>query len=417
MTMTITIEELQAENEDLKQRLAASEEREQRYRFIVEGSSDGAWDVNFVTGETYLSPRYAEMLGYQPDEFGNDVKAWTRLIHPDDVAATQQLFHDCLMGSSSLYTSIYRLQHKSGEWRWIVEHGKVALRDEQGKPLRMAGTITDVTQQKQAEERLRHYVAIVEATPDAIAAADHQQRAVLTNKAYRQIVGVESEEEAARIRIADTHPNWAYQLVTEVGIPAAIRDGMWMGESMIVNLKTRQELPVSQVIIAHKDAEGRVDFLSTILHDLRPIKQAEEERAALQRQVIEAQQNAIRELSTPLIPLSRTVVLMPLVGSIDTQRAQLVMETLLEGIAEYQAEIAIIDITGVAVVDTQVANALIQAAQATRLLGAQVILTGIGPSMAQTLVHLGADLSSIQTRGSLQSAIVSALDTETMKPT
>ena len=87
----------------------------------------------------------------------------------------------------------------------------------------------------------------------------------------------------------------------------------------------------------------------------------------------------------------------------------MVIEVLLEGVAEYQAEIAIVDITGVRVVDTQVANTLMQAAQAIKLLGSKTILTGIGPTMAQTLVHLGTDLSTLTTKGSLQAGIAEAL--------
>jgi anti-anti-sigma factor len=101
---------------------------------------------------------------------------------------------------------------------------------------------------------------------------------------------------------------------------------------------------------------------------------------------------------------------MPLIGTIDSRRAQQVMETLLEGIAQHQADLVILDITGVSVVDTQVAQAFIQAAQAVRLLGAQVMLTGIQPQIAQTLVHLGVDLSNILTRGSLQAGIATALE-------
>jgi anti-anti-sigma regulatory factor len=100
---------------------------------------------------------------------------------------------------------------------------------------------------------------------------------------------------------------------------------------------------------------------------------------------------------------------MPLLGTIDSQRAQMVMETLLEGVAQNQATLAILDITGVPVVDTQVAQALVSAARAVRLLGAQVMLTGIQPQIAQTLVHLGVDLGGISTRGSLQSGILDAL--------
>jgi rsbT co-antagonist protein RsbR len=102
-------------------------------------------------------------------------------------------------------------------------------------------------------------------------------------------------------------------------------------------------------------------------------------------------------------------MVMPLIGAIDTQRAQQIMETLLDGAAQHQARLVILDITGVQVVDTQVAQTFIQAAQAVKLLGAQVMLTGIQPQIAQTLVHLGVDLRDIQTQSSLQAGISAAL--------
>lgn len=128
-----------------------------------------------------------------------------------------------------------------------------------------------------------------------------------------------------------------------------------------------------------------------------------------QQQIIETQREKLRELSTPLIPLTDQVVIMPLIGTIDSQRAQQIMEALLMGVAQYQSELVIIDITGVQVVDTQVAQAIVSAAQAVRLLGAKVMLTGIQPQIAQTLVHLGIDLSGIDTRSSLQAGIAAAL--------
>jgi rsbT co-antagonist protein RsbR len=136
----------------------------------------------------------------------------------------------------------------------------------------------------------------------------------------------------------------------------------------------------------------------------------EQERQELQQQIIAAQQAALRELSTPLLPLAKGILAMPLLGTIDSNRAQMVMETLLEGVSAYQAETVILDITGVQMVDTQVANVLIQAAQAVKLLGAQVVLTGIRPMMAQTLVSLGVDLSSIVTRSTLENGIAYALN-------
>jgi rsbT co-antagonist protein RsbR len=102
-------------------------------------------------------------------------------------------------------------------------------------------------------------------------------------------------------------------------------------------------------------------------------------------------------------------MVMPLIGAIDSNRAQQVIETLLAGVASSGATSAILDITGVQIVDTQVANALLRAAQAVKLLGARVVLMGIRPEIAQTLVGLGLDLSGIVTRATLQSGIAFAL--------
>jgi len=99
---------------------------------------------------------------------------------------------------------------------------------------------------------------------------------------------------------------------------------------------------------------------------------------------------------------------MPLIGSMDSRRAQQVMDTLLHGVAETKATNVILDITGVSVVDTQVANTFIRAAQAVKLLGAQVMITGIRPEVAQTLIGLGVDLSEIVTSSSLQVGIATA---------
>jgi len=152
------------------------------------------------------------------------------------------------------------------------------------------------------------------------------------------------------------------------------------------------------------------NHLASMLVDMTERKRAE---AALRQSIvleetIQAQNAVLAELSTPLIPISDQIMAMPLIGSVDSRRAQQVIETLLQGIATSGAQIAILDITGVPVVDTQVADALIRAAQAVKLLGAQVVLTGIRPEVAQTLVGLGTDLRGIVTRSSLQSGIAYA---------
>ncbi len=124
---------------------------------------------------------------------------------------------------------------------------------------------------------------------------------------------------------------------------------------------------------------------------------------------IESQQQTIRELSTPILPLYEGILVLPLVGAIDSFRAGQMMERLLTTIAERQADIVILDITGVPVIDTAVANYLLQTARAAQLIGAHVILVGIGPEIAQTMVQLGVEVSSIEVGATLQSGIDLAL--------
>jgi len=113
----------------------------------------------------------------------------------------------------------------------------------------------------------------------------------------------------------------------------------------------------------------------------------------------------VEELSTPVIPIFEDTVALPLVGSIDSHRAQRITRSLLEGISQRRTKIAIIDITGVPAVDTAVVNSLMQTVRAAELMGCQVVLTGIRPEIAQTLVTLGVDLGKVVTLRNLQSGI------------
>jgi anti-anti-sigma regulatory factor len=142
--------------------------------------------------------------------------------------------------------------------------------------------------------------------------------------------------------------------------------------------------------------------------DITDRKLAEETEARLKDEVINAQAAILAELGTPLIPISAEVLVMPLVGSIDSQRSERVVEALLHGIVKSRARVAIIDVTGVASVDARTADALIRAARAVRLLGAEVVLTGMRAEVAQTLVTLHVDLGGIVTRGTLESGIAYA---------
>ena len=136
--------------------------------------------------------------------------------------------------------------------------------------------------------------------------------------------------------------------------------------------------------------------------DVTELKRAEER---LNRQAQE-----ILELSTPVVQIWEGIVIAPLIGMLDSERTQQFMERFLSGIVDTQSPVALVDITGVPTVDTQTAQHLIEAITAARLLGTKVILTGVRPAIAQTLVHLGIDLSEIETRASLSAGLNLALN-------
>lgn len=121
------------------------------------------------------------------------------------------------------------------------------------------------------------------------------------------------------------------------------------------------------------------------------------------------QKVALQELSAPLIPVFEKISVMPLVGTIDTERAKLIMENLLSGVVKHRADVVLIDITGVPVVDTMVAHHIIQAADAVRLVGSKCMIVGIRPEIAQTMVNLGIHLNQITTTSTLQKGIEKAL--------
>jgi rsbT co-antagonist protein RsbR len=126
-------------------------------------------------------------------------------------------------------------------------------------------------------------------------------------------------------------------------------------------------------------------------------------------QVIERQQQELLDLSTPVIKLWEGIVAVPLIGTLDSERTQVVMESLLEAIVENEAVVAIIDITGVPTVDTLVAQHLLKTVAAARLMGAECIISGIRPQIAQTIVHLGVELGDVTTKSNLADALRVAL--------
>ncbi len=159
-----------------------------------------------------------------------------------------------------------------------------------------------------------------------------------------------------------------------------------------------------------RDADGAIIGVLGLYEDITERKRMEQERERFQQQIIEAQRQALQELSTPIIPIMDRIIVMPLVGGIDTARARDIMRSLLAGIGQYRARFAILDITGVAIVDSGVAQHLDRTIQAARLKGAQTIVTGVSDAVAEIIVNLGIDWSGVETQRDLQTGLVVALE-------
>jgi PAS domain S-box-containing protein len=137
--------------EQVRDRTQSLQLSEERLQLALEGSGDGLWDWNICTGEVYLSPRWQEMLGYEAGELAGHVNTWQTLIHPEDQPQVNKLLDRHMRNPQIPYAFDYRLQTKSGEWKWMGTYGKIVAYDVQGQPTRMAGTHKDISDRKQAE--------------------------------------------------------------------------------------------------------------------------------------------------------------------------------------------------------------------------------------------------------------------------
>lgn len=136
---------------------AKLKESEFRWKFAVEGAGDGLWDWDVANSTVFFSKRWKEMLGHSEDEIGQGLDEWEKRIHPDDKVATLAAVQAYLEGRASVYANEHRVLCKNGEYKWILDRGMVVAREAEGKPLRLVGTHTDISDRKAAAAELKHY--------------------------------------------------------------------------------------------------------------------------------------------------------------------------------------------------------------------------------------------------------------------
>lgn len=179
--------------ETLGQREEALKESESRWKFALEGAGDGVWDVNLETGKALYSKRYQEMLGYAEGEFEGIHSEWLDQIHPEDKPHLMELVQAYVDGRSEVYAAEYRMRCRDGSYKWIHARGMVVSLGEDGKPSRMIGTHTDITERKFAETELqalnRDFVTLLENTCDFIYFKDRDSRIRFCSQVMANITG------------------------------------------------------------------------------------------------------------------------------------------------------------------------------------------------------------------------------------
>lgn len=400
------VQMLEQENKELRESLHV---RNQAMEFASDGISiaDATQpDLPLI----YVNPAFEQVTGYTRDEvIGKNCRF---LQGPDTDQSEVDEIRDAIREQRPAHVTLLNYR-KDGVPFW--NYFSIApIRNEEGNVTHIVGVQVDVTEQKQAEIALSYsknrLSSIIASAMDGIITVDTDERITLFNAAAEEMFGYRSTDilgQPLEMLIPEQFRDHHHAYIQTFGnSDTATRH---MGHQRVVSARhaNGHEFPIEASISQVSDVDQKL--YTVIVRDVTERVRAQQERDELQENIISMQHALVQELSTPLIPITDDVVIMPIVGSVDSLRAQNVMESLLKGVEQNRAHIAIMDITGVPIVDTQVANTLIQAAQAIRLLGAKVLLTGIGPDIAQTLVGLGVDLSGITTHSTLQTGITYAM--------
>ncbi|WP_437814874.1 PAS domain S-box protein [Sorangium sp. So ce1078] len=243
-----------------------------------------------------------------------------------------------------------------------------------------------------------YVTSVIESMLDLLVVADRDSGIRSVNQAACDLSGYAREELVGR----------PLDLVFPGLSAGALIDEGGARDERVCLRKGGRTVAVSFLASVMRTDGGQIHGVVCVARDLTESKRAEEERWRL-REAVHRQTILVEELSTPIIPITDGIVVVPLVGTLDEQRLSRMTESLLEALSARAASMVILDITGVRTVDQQAVHGLTRSVGAARLLGARVLLSGIRPDVARALVEIGADLDGVATFGSLQGGIVHAL--------
>jgi len=258
-------------NREMTEQLRESEER---WKFALDGSGDGAWDWNPQTDEAVFSKRWKAMLGYAEDEFAGTGQAWVSHLHPEDSDRVVRAVQEYFSSQDKLYSVEFRMRCKDGSWKWILARGALVSRDEQGRPLRMIGTHTDISERKRVENELR-IAATAFQSQEGIIVTDAECGILRVNQAFTRITGYTLEEvrgQNPRILSSGRHDKEFFR-----GMWRSITEsGGWEGE--VWNRRKNGEIfPEHLAITAVKGESGVITNYVGTLNDITASKAAENE--------------------------------------------------------------------------------------------------------------------------------------------
>ncbi len=195
----------------------------QRWQLALEGADDGVWDWRIQTGEVFYSARLHQMLGYADGELAPHIDEWKKRVHPADWQHIERELNSCLEGRTEHYTTEYRLQRKDGGYCWTRARGKVIARDPLGLPLRMVGTLSDISDHKRTEAALRESEAklrnLFENLHAGVVVHGAETDIIMANPSACRILGLSLEQMQGRIA-----PDPTWQFVREDGTPMPLEE-------------------------------------------------------------------------------------------------------------------------------------------------------------------------------------------------
>ncbi|PPD33688.1 MAG: hypothetical protein CTY19_07025 [Methylomonas sp.] len=248
---------------------------EERWKFAVEGTGDGMWDWDISTGEALFSIRWKQMLGYEDNEFPNLASAWSDHIHPEDKSNVLSQLNDYLTNVSTHYAVEFRMQHKNLEWIWILARGLVVRVDDEGKPLRMIGSHSDITERKQSEAKIKLAASVFTSAREGILITDANNNIIETNETFSEITGYSREEVVGKnpsifksgLQSADFYKAMWQELH---------ENNHWTGE--IWNRRKSGEVYAEILTIsAVQDAAGKIQHYVALFTDITPMKEHEQQ--------------------------------------------------------------------------------------------------------------------------------------------